>query len=207
MKKRSPFWRKAAAVGADLVFLLLAIVLGFAYLRQPQRASALDSAWRGIEQFYGTLRGPSVLIPPPNVTGFQGERLAIFGDNLEFLGCDVAIMRDREGTHVWHLTLWRTLRPVSEDYHLVLEIVPADGTAPLRVEHPLGRRIKGGEVPTSHWQPGRVMVDATLLPEGVDPSVAYRLRIKVRTSQEESWLAVDTPVLEVDSQGWLMICE
>jgi len=207
VKKRSPFWRKAA-VGADLVFLLLALGLGFAYLRQPQRGLALRETWNEFEQSYESLRRPFVmLLAPSDVSRFQGERLAIFGDNLEFLGCDVAITRDREGTHVWHLTLWRTLRPAAEDYHLVLEIVPADGTAPLRAEHALGQQFAGGETPTSGWQPGQVMVDATLLPEGVDPSEAYRQRIQVSASEEGSWLSVDTLVLEVDPQGWLMICE
>lgn len=208
MKKKLAVWRKATSWRVDLVFLLLVVVLGGSYLLQPQRGAALQDIWQRVAGLAEKLSQPvRVWVAPPSPSWFQGEGLARFGSDLEFLGCDTAITQDQQGTRIWHLTLWRALRPISADDVLVMEVVPGDGSAPIRVEHRLGQQFQAPEIPTSRWQPGQVVIDATLLPVELEPGVDYHQRIRLRRTGESAWLPAYTPFLEQDSQGWLTVCE
>lgn len=201
-------WNKLVSWRVDLCFLVLLLLLASVYLLQPQRVAALRGVWdrlRGISQQLS--RPTRVWVAPPDLDHFSGEGLARFGEELEFLGCDVAITQDRDGTHVWFLTLWRVLQPISTDGFLEVAVVPTDGGVPIHIAHRLGQQFLAPEFPTRDWQPGQVVIDAALLPSAFDPQADYERHIRVRMGEEGPWLPADTPFLEQDAGGWLTICQ
>jgi hypothetical protein len=196
-----------------VLFLSLVAIVAIFYLDRPERVQAVRRVWELAGRWRDRLaQSPRVWLYPIQPDTVQFDGLARFGDDLEFLGCDLAITQDEAGTHVWQITLWRTQRPLSVDYLLSTYMVPADETSPsFTSEHLLGE----GFVPplstsptpaTSHWRSGEVMIDATLLPPDVALSGDYHLFLEIQSTADGAPVPVETEVLHVDQQGRLLIC-
>ncbi|HMP41140.1 MAG TPA: glycosyltransferase family 39 protein [Roseiflexaceae bacterium] len=117
------------------------------------------------------------------------RQLAIFGDQLEFLGYQAGIgdLRARYTPlgappasilpdQVLQLNLyWRALMPLDTDYALFVHLYDADGNL-------IAQRdtiMRSADYPTSAWQPGELVIDMADLPIPLVSAGTYRVVIGV----------------------------
>lgn len=193
-----------------MLFVVLVLAMAYVYASQPAR----KESWAHIREKWRTLRRvfrdePSVLVAPFDWSTVELHGLAQFEEKLEFLGCDVAITRDQEGTHVWQVTIWRALTSLEHDYTLYMHFVRPSDDRPFfaQADHLLGRQLHGGTMPTSQWEPGAIVLDAVKLPEEVQPETTFETRVGVWIPKSELRLEPETNLLEVDEHGRLVICQ
>lgn len=193
----------------EVLFVALVLVLAYLYGSQPARkdswARILDE-WSLKEAFSDGARAP---VAPFDWSSVDLYGLARFGNELEFLGCDVAITHGESGAHVWQVTIWRALAPLERDYTIYMHFVRPGDAAPFfaQADHLLGQQFPGGIIPTSQWEPGATMLDAILLPDEVQSEAGAETHIGVWVPESGVDLATKSDVLEVDEHGRLVICQ
>lgn len=105
-----------------------------------------------------------------------------FDNQIELLGYNVQdVGHTHRGRAFLLVYYWQALRAVAQDYHLVVQVTRAPGSAVIRQWNHAPAR---GRYPTSWWQPGTIIEDRGLyfLPETA-PAGAYHL-----------WLGVSLPI-------------
>jgi hypothetical protein len=201
--------RKRRVVIAGGVFVLLVLALAVLYAGQPAR---LDS-WHQIEQtarilWYGVTHGVQVLIAPADWSAVKMHGLARFGEEIEFLGCDVAVTRENGRTRVWQLTVWRAITAPQRDYTLYMHFVRPQEDKPFaQADHLLGRLFLGELKPTTQWKPGEIVTDAIEVPEAFYNDPAAQLGVGLWDPATGFRLPVVTDALHVDENGRLVICQ
>lgn len=116
------------------------------------------------------------------------RRPARFGDSVALLGYELTPgeLRSRitplEGADARELApgaplqinlYWRALAPMARDYSLFVHVYDAAGQRVAQRDLPL----RYGDYPTSHWQPGELVIDRADMPLPALPAGAYRLLI------------------------------
>ncbi len=144
-----------------------------------------------------------VLIAPFDWSTVTLHQLAQFGNHLEFLGCDVAITRTQSKTHIWQVTIWRLTTPVEEDYSLRIYFTDRDGKTYYE-EHLLGQQFLDDIKPTSNWEAHQIVLDVTLLPEGMD---VQDVRVQVRSQENGQIIPPRSELLRTTPEGWVSICQ
>jgi hypothetical protein len=195
---------------AEALFGILLLVLAYLYATQPARKDLLtriSDKWRVLGELVHNPYG--VLVAPFDWSTVELHGLARFGDELEFLGCDVAITRDDKGTHVWQVTIWRALAPLQQDYTVYMHFVKQGDSQPFfaQADHLLGQQFLGGVQPTTEWEPGKIVLDAVMLPEEAQRESLSQICIGVWVPESRFRLPVTTQLLRVDEYGRLLICE
>jgi hypothetical protein len=152
---------------------------------------------------------PSVLVAPFDWSTVELHSLARFGGELEFLGCDVAITRDEEGTHVWQVTIWRASTSIQRDYTMYMHFVRPgdDGSFFAQADHLLGQPFRGELEPTSRWRVGQIVLDAIVLPDKVQQEPKFQVHIGVWIPESGLHLPPETDLLQIDKYGRLVICQ
>jgi hypothetical protein len=75
---------------AELIFLILVLIMGYIYIREPARKASWEQIqwkWRVLRQML-SLEGGVHWVPPLDPKSFPWPPLARFGDELELIGCD-----------------------------------------------------------------------------------------------------------------------
>ena len=116
------------------------------------------------------------------------RREAEFGGQIELIGYEVQpgpprpqitsldgsdARRLRQGDGLQLNLYWRPLAPMTREYSLFVHVVDKEGQRVAQRDAPL----RSGEYPTSHWQPGEVVVDRADVPLPALPPGDYRLEI------------------------------
>lgn len=201
---------KRRTVAAEVLFVALMLGMACLYGLHPARRESwtqIRGKWRTLTQAIGGK--PSVLVAPFDWSTVDLYGLAQFGDELEFLGCDVAVTRDELGTHVWHVTIWRALAPLERDYTVYVHFVRPGDDQPFfaQADHLLGHQFQEGMRPTSGWEPGEIVLDAVMLPDEVQQDPESQVHIGVWIPESGLRLPAETSLLQVDKHGRLVICQ
>jgi len=187
---------------AELIFLILVLIMGYVYIREPARKASWEQIqwkWRVLRQML-SLEGGVHWVPPLDPKTFLWPPLARFGEELELIGCD------RIGGNL--VTLWRARVPVSRDYTLYVHFAKPGDSRPFfaQADHLLGRFGEGKFRPTTQWQPGEIAVDLTPLPAEVEQEPSFSTRVGVWVPETGFRLQPQTEQLTVDQYGRLEIC-
>lgn len=154
--------------------------------------------------FKETARDPHIiLVSPFDWSAVKLNALARWEDYLEFLGCDVAITRNQHQVFVWQVTIWRALAPLDRDFQISLWLDRS--SQEVRIEHALGQQLLGSIHPTHSWEPGRIVLDATPLPQEFADLSAVELRIRIYDPREERYLQPQSDLLAISGE-WVTIC-
>lgn len=144
-----------------------------------------------------------ILVSPFDWSTVKLNALARWEDRLEFLGCDVAITRNRHQVFIWQVTIWRALAPLDHDLQISLWL--ARSSREVIIEHYLGQQLLDGFSPTHSWEPGQVVLDVTPVPQEFNDLSAVELRIRIYDPLEKRYLRPQSDLLSI-SREWVTIC-
>jgi hypothetical protein len=144
-----------------------------------------------------------ILVAPFDWSVVKLNALARWEGRLEFLGCDVAITRNRKKVYVWQVTIWRALMPLDRDF--LIDILFIHEGKETILGHLLGQQFLNGVHPTHTWKPNQIMLDAVPIPPELADLSKVEVRIRIKDPQNGRFLTPDSDLLDV-WDGWLTIC-
>ena len=139
-----------------------------------------------------TYRPPALLDPVALPDGIEVLQRITFGDAIQLLGHSFPRGYARVDEVIPVTLYWRALRPLAEDYLLVIDVYDIDGHS-LQTQ---GRFTPGnGTFPTGDWKPGDTFADTypVWMKPGADVPTRISLRVAWRTLGDTAAL---TPVCE-----------
>ena len=134
-----------------------------------------------------TYRPPALLDPVALPDGIQVPQRITFGDSIQLLGHSFPRGHARVDEVIPVTLYWRALRPIAEDYLLVIEVYDVDGRSlQTRGFHTPGN----GTFPTGDWKPGDTFADTypIWIKPGADVPTRISLRVAWRKPGEEAEL-------------------
>lgn len=134
-----------------------------------------------------TYRPPVLLDPVALPDGIQVSQRITFGDSIQLLGHSFPRGNARVDEVIPVTLYWRALKPLADDYLLVIDVYDVDGRS-LQTQ---GRYTPGnGTFPTGDWQPGDTFADTypIWIKPGADVPTRISLRVAWRKSGEEAEL-------------------
>lgn len=134
-----------------------------------------------------TYRPPALLDPVALPDGIEVPQRITFGDAIQLLGHSFPRKYARVDEVIPVTLYWRALRPLTEDYLLVIDVYDVDGRS-LQTQ---GRYTPGnGTFPTSDWKPGDTFADTypVWMKPGSDVPTRISLRVAWRKPGEEAEL-------------------
>jgi hypothetical protein len=144
-----------------------------------------------------------ILVAPLDWSKVKLNALARWEDRLEFLGCDIAITRDRNGVYVWQVTIWRALNPLDRD--LLINLWFAQQDKEIILEHLLGQQLLNGVHPTHAWKPNQIMLDVVPVPPGFADLSKTEIRLRIKDPRDGQFLKPKSDLLDVHDE-WLSVC-
>ena len=153
----------------------------------PLIASLLTLALLGV-YFDPAAGAPQLLNPTPVVALLADAPVAIFGEDEIALLDTVTVGKPGPGGQVTVMARWQALRPLERDYTVFFHVETPDGAVwGQRDTMPLD-----GQMPTSTWRPGQVVVDQYVVTLKPDAPIAddYRYLLGFYTWQDGVRLAV-----------------
>lgn len=135
---------------------------------------ALMTPWVVLLPIY---RPPALLDPIALPDGIQVPQRMTFGDSIQLLGHSFPRGHARVDETIPVTLYWRALRPIGEDYLLVLDVYDVNGRS-LQTQ---GRYTPGnGTFPTGDWKPGDTFAET--YPLWLKPDTDAPTRISIRVS-------------------------
>jgi len=154
----------------------------------PLIASLLTLALLGV--YFDPAAGSVQLLNPPPITAPTTDApAAVFGEDEIALLEAVTLGKPGPGGRVTVMARWQALRPLERDYTVFFHVETPDGAVwGQRDTMPLD-----GQLPTSIWRPGQVVVDQYVVTLKPDAPIAddYRYLLGLYTWQDGVRLAVD----------------
>ena len=111
------------------------------------------------------------LLPYGNATGYVDQPLVteqepdgvVFGDRAGLIGYSLARRQLEPGDEVLLTLYWRGAQPMDKDYSVFVHLTDEGGETTTHAQSDGAPGVCGKLVPTSTWQPGRVVLDRRVL--------------------------------------------
>jgi hypothetical protein len=112
----------------------------------------------------------------PNVVARVTPSLPVqFEEGISLEGFELANAKIKRGEATALILYWRATKKLDRDYTVFAHLASKDGSIIAGSDS----QPKRGDLPTSQWRPGDLIVDATILPVGQDAPVGENLRMEI----------------------------
>lgn len=115
------------------------------------------------------------------------EMPAQLGTLISLEGFEVAQTTIRRGTPIVLILYWRAREKIETDYTLFAHLIAMDG----KIVTQFDAQPRKGQIPTSTWQPNRLIADAVLIPtDNVPIGAGYQLQIGLYDANTQQRLSI-----------------